>query len=79
VRVDEAKAALQRAGYVVELAHGRTTRGIAEPVSPLPPTPFYDVGGLGRDLTEAQLIQLAHRHGAWSPAFERAHSAGPPG
>ena len=38
---------------------------------------LFDVGGLGRDLTEGQLISLAHRNGAWRPAFERYHRAGP--
>lgn len=69
MRVDEAKAALERGGYVVRMADGA-------PLVPGGPG-LFDVEGLGRDLTEGQLISLAHRHGAWRPAFERSHSAGP--
>lgn len=69
MRLDEAKAALERAGYVV------TEAPSASSGMPLPG--LFDVAGLARDVTEGQLIQLAHRHGAWRPAFERAHTAGP--
>ena len=72
MKVNEASAALERAGYVVALADGA-------PIAPGVPA-LYDVEGLGRDLTEGQLVNLAHRHGRWRPAFERAHgvSARPP-
>ena len=67
MRVDEAKAALERAGYAVTAVDvdGRSgwkvdRRGEV-------------IGGMG----DAELISLAHRRGAWRPAVERSHSAGP--
>lgn len=72
MKLEDAKAALERAGYVIEGAEGA-------PFAPGLPG-LFNVAGLGRDLTEGQLIQLAHRHGTWQPAFKGAHSiqASPP-
>lgn len=72
MRVDEAKAALERAGYEVRIADGSP--------SEFPPgiiPALFDVEGLARDLTEGQLISMAHRHGAWGHAAIGAHRAGP--
>jgi hypothetical protein len=66
MRVDEAKTALERAGYEVS---------VALDVAPGLPQ-LFDVAGLARDVTEGQLVSLAHRHGAWPPAFMGAHTAG---
>jgi hypothetical protein len=74
VRVDEAKAALERAGYeVVRTAVPGTGSGVVFDVALV----RFNIEGLGTELTNEQVIQLAHRHGAWPPAFERSHSAGP--
>jgi hypothetical protein len=67
MRVDEAKAALERAGYVIEAVEVDGRSGWAVDRG------REFIGGMG----DAELISLAHRHGAWPPAFERAHSAGP--
>jgi hypothetical protein len=80
MRVEEAKAALERAGYVVAMAEA-TAASIGL---------LFNVEGLALDrqrghdhrldccgISEAELIKLAHRHGRWPPAFERAHRAGP--
>ena len=67
MRVNEAKAALERAGYTVTAVDvdGRSGWKVDRRGE--------FIGGMG----DAELISLAHRHGAWRPAFERAHRAGP--
>jgi hypothetical protein len=80
MRVEEAKAALERAGYGVSV---KWPAGPADDRGPPDCTPWgdpgarYDVEGLATAVTEEEFVKLAHRHGAWRPAFERAHSAGP--
>jgi hypothetical protein len=61
MRVDEAKAALERAGYRVVVTGDRDR---------------FDVDRFGA-VNADELVQLAHRHGAWRPAVQGAHSAGP--
>jgi hypothetical protein len=64
MNVEEATAALERAGHSVSVAFALAP-GLPE---------LFDVAGLASDVTEMQLIKLAHRHGAWRHAVEGSHS-----